>query len=173
MADGIYLRRYGTGGDDKIIGSDSAEVITGFGGNDTLNGNGGDDRVRGGAGDDTISGGSGRDILLGEAGNDRLIGGTGHDDMTGGADADTFVFNPAEGAGLGRQNDYIRDFEVGVDRIEFTGTGVDDMSDLTIQSSGWGGATVVSFVNSAGEADSVLLMGVNPGELDASSFLFT
>jgi hypothetical protein len=32
---------------------------------------------------------------------------------------------------------------------------------------------VVSFNNSAGEAESILLMGINPGELDASAFLFT
>jgi Ca2+-binding RTX toxin-like protein len=46
---------------------------------------------------------------------DRIIGGSGSDVLTGGGLADTFVFNTA----LGADNiDRIRDFLVGVDKIE-------------------------------------------------------
>ena len=171
MADQVYMRRYGTSGNDTLNGDNGADLITGLAGNDTLNGNGGDDRLRGGDGDDTLNGGSGRDLLLGEAGNDRLVGGAGGDDMTGGLGADTFVFNLAERSGFVHERDIIRDFEVGVDRIEFAGTGVDKMSDLTI-TSGWGGSTVVGWLNNAGEGESITLVGINPAELGAASFTF-
>lgn len=171
MADQVYTKRYGTGGNDTLDGGNGADLIYGFAGNDTLYGNGGDDRLRGGDGDDGLYGGSGRDLMLGEAGDDRLFGGTGGDDMTGGGGADTFVFSPAERSGFAHQRDMIRDFEVGVDRIEFVGAGVDKMSDLTIQS-GYGGSTVVSWVNNGGEYEHVTLVGVNATELGAESFLF-
>lgn len=165
-------KRYGSSGNDAMSGNMSADLIMGFAGNDMLIGEGGDDTLRGGDGDDTLFGGSGRDLLLGEAGNDRLVGGEGGDDMNGGLGADTFVFNLAEQSGFTHQRDIIREFEAGVDRIEFKGSGVEKISDLTI-TSGYGGSTVVSWLNNAGEAESVTLSGVNPAELGADSFLFT
>jgi hypothetical protein len=181
MATTGYTKRYGTNGDDKMSGDMGADFMRSFLGNDTLYGLGGDDTLIGGEGDDTLIGGygddtlfgdSGRDVLRGEADNDRLVGGEGGDDMNGGLGADTFVYNLAERSGFAHQRDMIREFEVGLDRIEFKGSGVESMSDLTI-TAGYGGSTGVSWVNNAGEIESMLLTGVNPGELDAGSFLFT
>jgi Ca2+-binding RTX toxin-like protein len=171
MADPVYTKRYGTNGNDTMNGDDGADFMRGFLGNDTLNGLGGDDQMLGGEGDDTLNGGAGRDTLFGEAGNDRLVGGAGGDDMTGGLGRDTFVFNLAERSGFVHQRDIVRDFEVGVDKIEFAGTGVDSMSDLTI-TSGYGGSTGVTWLNNAGETESVTLAGVNAALLGADSFIF-
>ena len=50
---------------DKLTGTDLAEVILGFGGDDTLTGLGGDDTLNGGAGSDLLIGGKGADVLRG------------------------------------------------------------------------------------------------------------
>ena len=80
----------GTGSDDRIEGSNAANVLMGGGGNDLLFGLGGRDVLRGGDGDDSLSGGIGGDILEGGAGSDTLDGGTGNDTMRGGAGDDIY-----------------------------------------------------------------------------------
>ena len=165
-------KRYGSNGSDTMVGDEGADFMRGFLGNDKMFGEGGDDTLIGGEGDDTLFGGAGRDTLMGDAGNDRLVGGQGGDDLTGGLGRDTFVFNLAERSGFATQRDMIRDFEAGVDKIEFAGSGVESMSDLTI-SAGWGGSTVVGYMNAAGEAEQFTMVGINPAELGAGSFLFT
>ena len=84
----------GTGGNDRLLGSEQDDVLFGYNGNDVLIGGGGDDILRGGGGGgaDVLRGGNGDDTLYGGDGNDRLIGGRGLDVMTGGAGADLFVF---------------------------------------------------------------------------------
>lgn len=84
----------GNNGHNDIIGNDLANA---------LRGRAGKDHILGEAGDDRIHGGSGRDTLDGGAGADRLTGGWGED---------TFVF----ARGYGR--DVVRDFQVGIDRLE-------------------------------------------------------
>ena len=59
-------------------------------------------------------GGWGSDILDGGAGDDRLIDGRGRDILTGGPGADIFEFI-ADG-----RRDVITDFELGIDRLDFT-----------------------------------------------------
>ncbi len=66
-------------GDDRLVGTNHADVLNGRGGDDTLYGQGGNDRLNGGAGDDYLLGGSGRDRLIGGPGRDVLIGGSGND----------------------------------------------------------------------------------------------
>jgi Ca2+-binding RTX toxin-like protein len=58
---------------ENIIGSTSADTITG----DALN-----NRLVGGGGDDTLSSGGGNDTLDGGAGNDTMTGGVGNDTFT-------------------------------------------------------------------------------------------
>ncbi|MGH1330025.1 MAG: calcium-binding protein [Paracoccaceae bacterium] len=98
-----------------IIGTSSANSLSGTSAHDL---------IMGGAGNDTISGGNGDDILVDGAGIDRLTGGNG---------ADTFVLD-ADG-----QNDYILDFDAGVDRLDLSGFlmfyGVDQLA-ITSTSSG-------------------------------------
>ncbi|WP_405111227.1 hypothetical protein L0Z65_04690 [Phaeobacter sp. BS52] len=90
-------------GDDDLRGGGGRDRLIGQNGDDKLNGSHGADTIRGGAGNDTLIGGNGNDKLFGQQGNDLLIGGDG---------ADTFAF----GSNHGRAR--IRDFEVGVDKID-------------------------------------------------------
>ncbi len=103
-------------GDDRLVGSDIGNVLTGGAGNDTLDGLGGNDTLVGGAGADTLSGGAGNDTLSyagaqgrvvinlgtnsvaeGDAegdvvsGFENVVGGSGHDHLTGSAGANRIV----------------------------------------------------------------------------------
>lgn len=107
-------------GNDLLLGSNGADVISGEGGddilrggrrNDTLDGGDGDDILRGGQGNDKLSGGDGKDVLIGGAGQDRLFGGAG---------ADTFVFSYASHSPKNSNSDVVKDFELGLDRIDFS-----------------------------------------------------
>ena len=84
------IERYGTPGNDTIIGN---------AGDDTMYGFGGDDRLLGGAGNDSIVGGTGNDWLWGEGGNDALLGGDGVDIL--------FGMNGDDGIGGGYGRDII------------------------------------------------------------------
>ena len=64
--------KYGTNGNNTIVGTAAADTIYGRGGNDVLKGNGGNDRLFGEAGNDTLYGGYGDDRLDGGTGVDKL-----------------------------------------------------------------------------------------------------
>ena len=92
---GMVLK--GTAGDDTIVGTRFADLITcgagddvvrGGGGNDVINCGPGNDRIDGGAGNDRISGGPGNDRISGGPGNDRISGGSGSDRISGGSGSD-------------------------------------------------------------------------------------
>lgn len=123
ISDGLF--RVGTDGDDVLPGGDLDDVIEGLGGNDRLLGGDGDDLLDGGTGndrlnggddDDYLIGGEGDDNLFGNDGDDVLVGGNGNDLMVGHAGADTFVVGGEVGS-----VDTIRDFEIGIDSLEFDG----------------------------------------------------
>ncbi|WP_392477995.1 SdiA-regulated domain-containing protein [Nostoc sp. C110] len=138
------------GGNDRVIGTDANETLSGGagndyidakGGNDSLLGNDGIDTLLGGAGNDILEGGAADDILLGEldndtllggGGNDSLEGGGGNDNLNGGADNDTLL------GGLG--NDILAG-----------GGGNDHLI-------GWGGGTnEIDQLNGAQSADTYIL----------------
>ena len=91
--------RYGTIGDDEIIGSVAADELHGGPegnpasdtGRDRLEGGLGNDTLFGYGGDDTLLGGADEDVLSGDAGDDLLDGGPGRDRMFGGTGNDIFV----------------------------------------------------------------------------------
>ncbi|MEQ1653837.1 MAG: hypothetical protein ABL897_15250 [Hyphomicrobium sp.] len=85
-------------GDERVIGSSSAEMLNGR--------EGVNDIFLAGAGNDTVRGLSGNDSINGDGGNDTLIGGAG---------SDTFVFNSAPSATTNA--DTITDFNVAADTI--------------------------------------------------------
>ena len=114
----------GTQQNDRIFGSDAANILRGLGGEDRMFGRDGDDTMSGGAGRDIITGNGGSDLLLGEDGNDilrggggtdRLLDGAGADRLLGGAGADVFVF------GTDADTDRLWDFRDGTDLIELAG----------------------------------------------------
>ncbi|EDX87386.1 FG-GAP repeat domain protein [Synechococcus sp. PCC 7335] len=81
--------RFGTSGDDTLIGGKNKDILFGLGGNDFLDGGNGDDSLDGGRGRDILFGGNGDDILFGGADSDTLDGGKGNDTLDGGKGNDT------------------------------------------------------------------------------------
>ncbi|MEL6573911.1 MAG: CHRD domain-containing protein [Pseudomonadota bacterium] len=119
---------------ENINGSNNAGSPNG--GNDILSGNSGANQLNGQAGDD---------ILNGEGGDDILIGGEG---------SDTFTFEGAFG------NEVITDFEVGIDRLDFSDFGDDFADDIDVEQVNNG--TLLTL----GDNGSVLLAGVNDFDFD-------
>jgi Ca2+-binding RTX toxin-like protein len=111
--------------------------IRAHGGHDTVLGGSGIDEMWGGTGNDVLYGKAGEDVLWGDGGADRLIGGQGNDVFSGGSEADTFVFK----VGAGEGQDWIGDFQDGVDRIELTNT---QWNALNIYAEADGDAVVVA-----------------------------
>jgi Ca2+-binding RTX toxin-like protein len=108
----------GTGGNDRIIGSEDDDIVFGLAGNDQIESRGGDDIVFGGRGNDRIQGGLGDDILIGGPGNDVLEGGAGLDVAIFAGDSADFRI---QGGGAVRQvqdttraegNNTLRDIEI-------------------------------------------------------------
>lgn len=90
---GSQYRDYISGGrgDDKIAGAGGDDVINGNQGNDLIFGGRGDDLINGSSGNDMIFGGRDNDKILGGAGDDKLFGGQGHDKIYG-EEGDDFIF---------------------------------------------------------------------------------
>ena len=82
----------GGAGNDRLAGSNGADILDGGAGNDELYGNVGADTLDGGAGDDRLDGHSGADTLDGGAGDDRLEGGDGADTLDGGDGEDAVSY---------------------------------------------------------------------------------
>lgn len=91
----------GSGFNDLLVGSSSANGFDGGAMADNLNGLGGDDTLRGEAGNDLISGGNHSDLLEGGSGDDTLFGNGGDDDLVGGADADTIFGGAGDDSATG------------------------------------------------------------------------
>ena len=123
-----------------------------------LTGNGLGNLLNGNDAANTLTGLGGDDNLQGNAGADVIIGGTGTDQLRGGAQADTFVFDTGDGA------DTIIDFEVGVDTIDLSATGL-TFGDLIIQTVG-ASATVTY------GADLITLFNTTAAQLDTNQFDF-
>lgn len=161
----------GGAGDDLVYGGTGRDLIVDTGGNDTMFGGAGNDYAHGGTGDDMLSGDAGTDKLVGGAGADIISGGLGNDHLWGGdfaADggADVFVFGPGDG------RDHIHDFEVGTDRIDLTGYGI-DFAQLSGVMRAHNGNTVLKLHSQDGgqPGDRVILVGVDVASLSADDFL--
>lgn len=148
----------GQDGNDNILGGNGKDKAKGGAGEDTVLGNRGNDRLFGGSEDDKLKGGPGNDTLKGGSGDDILIGGPGDDTLNGGGGVDCFVFASGHG------DDVVQDFEDGIDQLKIT-KGASDFSDLKVSASG--SDTLVKFADV-----SITLIGVSPGDIDASDFVF-
>lgn len=80
-------------GDDILSGGAGADNLTGLEGDDTLNGGSADDTLSGDEGEDLLFGGHGNDQIFGETGADTLLGMDGDDWLSGGAGADEVYGN--------------------------------------------------------------------------------
>jgi Ca2+-binding RTX toxin-like protein len=72
-------------GNERLRGTNAADVIDGNAGNDRILGRGADDQLIGGLGNDRVFGGLGNDAIAGVQGNDVLVGGPGDDTVSGDA----------------------------------------------------------------------------------------
>jgi len=160
----------GTNGNDKLVGKGGNDELDGRGGRDKLFGNSGHDELGGDSGNDLLYGNGGNDDLDGGSGNDKLWGGKGRDELdgdngidvlVGGKGADRFIFD--ENAG----RDLIKDFQVGVDRIEIDIDGIAGFGALSITDNAQGHAVI-----DLGGGDSITLKGVSKASLSASDFAF-
>lgn len=154
-------RLYGRGGDDELEGKGGRDKLYGGSGNDEIEGDGGKDLLYGGGGNDDLEGGGGNDKLWGGKGRDELEGDSGNDKLWGGSGADRFVFDDDDG------RDVIKDFQVGLDRIEIDVDDIDSFSDLAIANNAKGHAVI-----DLGGGNSITLKGVSKASLSASDFIF-
>lgn len=118
----------GGAGNDQLIGSAGADLLTGGDGNDTLTGNAGNDILRGSAGADVLTGGDGNDGLSGGADNDNITAGDGNDTVYGGSGSDTLrggIGDDTLFGGLGADS---VDGEEGTDQL--AGGSGDDSADV-------------------------------------------
>ena len=69
----------GNGGDNRLVGTDGRDTISGGSGYDDIFGKGRQDRLFGDTGRDDVHGGDGRDRLQGGLGQDELYGQAGND----------------------------------------------------------------------------------------------
>lgn len=141
LPDNVEVASSSGSGDIQITGNGLANTISGNSGFNEILGLDGADRLRGGDGNDTLSGGPGDDILEGQG------------------DADLFVLGADNG------DDQVRDWEVGLDRLDFGALGL-RFVDLAITSSG--NEALITFDDPAGGTGSVRLVGVDPTTLDTS-----
>lgn len=91
--------KFGTDGQDFLMGTGDDDVIYGEGGIDFIDGRGGDDVLYGGNGDDEVISFPGDDVLHGEGGDDQLMEGKGENKLYGGGGNDFFqatAVNPDE-----------------------------------------------------------------------------
>ena len=132
-----------------------------IGGFENLTGGSGNDTLQGSAGDNVLMGGAGNDRLYGLNSADTLNGGTGNDDLFGAVDGVTDVFEFTIGDGM----DEIKDFENGIDLIQFTLSSL-VFGDLGISDDGTH-ATV-----DYGVGDSILVLNTLAGSLTDADFNF-
>ncbi|MEP4198375.1 MAG: calcium-binding protein [Aliishimia sp.] len=89
-------RLVGDNADNVLSGGAGADVLIGLAGNDTLNGGDGADDLTGSGGNDELNGGFGADILNGLGGADVLNGGGGDDDIFAGLGVDVVNGNAGD-----------------------------------------------------------------------------
>ncbi len=176
----------GGNGRDFVRGGRDDDLVRGGNGDDWhVNGNIGNDTVYGDGGSDTVFGGQnadllfgdygdrssfgGNDYLLGNLGRDSLLGEDGNDTLEGGDGFDSFFFGTDGG------DDRINDFALADDTIllesGINGTDLVEgapFSAIQARLSASGDDTLLDL----GAGDTVTIVGIAPGQLQASHFAF-
>lgn len=159
---------YGGAGDDALNGGDGADQLYGEAGHDLLEGDAGTDLLYGGAGDDALNGGDGNDKLYGDADNDILNTGAGTKEfMTGGAGSDVFVFDAADFTAGTKSQEYVNDFVIGEDSLEFYGFSAASLNALQARD------TTSGLRLTVGASNFIYLKGLTVAELSAVSASFS
>jgi uncharacterized protein len=174
-----------------FAGSGVTVNVNGTSGNDVIKCGSGVHIINAGDGNDQIRGGTSDDIINGGAGIDKIIGNLGADIITGGAGNDQFRYFRDIESGLGALADTITDYEIGVDRFNFsafdTNPGLDGIQGFAFVGNAafsGGGAAQLRYTNSGadllvqadvngdGIADmEIILQGQAGGTLTAADFI--
>ncbi|MGF6311268.1 Ca2+-binding RTX toxin-like protein [Bradyrhizobium sp. i1.8.4] len=161
---------YGGAGVDTMFGGSGLNIFISSGetNGNVIYGGSGQNYVYGSNGGDTVFGGSGVDVFLMGSGADNIAGGGGIDYAWGGAGADTFNINDSS-----QEIMVVEDFNVGGlnDFVNFAGTSLHSFADVRAVSFYNAGINTTVITDAAGSA--VWLIGVAPGQLDASMFQFS
>jgi Ca2+-binding RTX toxin-like protein len=88
VGDRRHNQIYGRSGADQIFGKFQSDCLYGGPGNDFVRGGEGSDLLVGFTGDDQLSGGDSEDVVRGGRGRDRILGGDDEDRLLGGPGAD-------------------------------------------------------------------------------------
>jgi VCBS repeat-containing protein len=120
------------------------------------------DTQKGGTSSTVLDGGNGNDTLLGGNGADTIIGGSGNDFLTGGKGSDVFVF--ASGFG----HDVITDFQVGLDRLQFSKSVFSDYASMVANAQMSGSDVILT----APDGSTLTLKIASFASLQPGDFLF-
>ncbi|MGF6311189.1 Ca2+-binding RTX toxin-like protein [Bradyrhizobium sp. i1.8.4] len=161
---------YGGAGVDTMYGGSGLNIFISSGETDgnIIYGGSGQNYVYGSNGGDTVTGGSGVDVFLMGTGADNISGGGGVDYAWGGGGADTFNVSDAS-----QEIMVVQDFNTGGvnDFVNFAGTSLHSFADVQAAETYVAGINTTIITDAAGSA--VWLIGVAPGQLDASMFKFS
>jgi Ca2+-binding RTX toxin-like protein len=167
-----YVFDHAGAGNDVMRGGEGVDFMVGGQGNDTLDGEGGNDIVYGGSGDDRLSGGADNDSVLGDAGADLVAGGSGFDYLYGGAGADIFSYR------RGDSYDSIFDFSAAQgDKLRIDPalgvTSIAQLLTVTTDNTVEGDpALTIDFITISGTVDQIIVFGLGPSGLNASTVEF-
>jgi predicted chitinase len=157
---------YGDAGNDTLYGGKNEDILLGNAGRDWLSGNRESDTIRGGEDDDLIYGGKGNDLISGDPGEDTLFGDKGSNTLQGGDGSDLFVLNPLIEGSTSVETDWITDFKVGEDLIDFTDNL--DPSSLILEQTDLGNVAIRMKVTKQTIA---IVQGVDTDVFNKSSFV--
>lgn len=154
----------------NINDSDGSNLVLGTPYKDVIHGNGGDDDIYGRTGNDFVAGDNGNDYLDGGRGRDVLVGGAGTNDLYGGLGADTFLMAPVVG---GHSDDFIIDFDHGIDKIDVTAWGASSLDQIKflMSTDRFGDANLNAFYN--GFDHYLTIQDVTKSEVRADDFVFS
>ena len=172
----------GSGVTVNVNGTSGTDIIKSGTGVHIVNAGDGNDQIRGGTSADTINGG---------AGDDKIIGNTGADVITGGSGSDQFRYLFAGDTLLGAGADLITDYEIGMDRLNFSLfdtnsslAGIQGFAFVGNAAFSGGGAAQLRYTNSGGDllvqadidgdgvADmEIILQGLGGAALTAGDFI--
>lgn len=115
-----------------------------------------------------LFGNAGDDQLTGGAGNDLLAGGVDNDLLAGGAGVDTYLYRAGDG------QDVITDFNAALDGDVLRISGYNALASLgDIKIDQVGGDTLLTFLTSTYQMDTILLKGVDASLLGEHCLFFT
>ena len=161
---------YGGAGIDTMYGGAGLNLFISSGETDgnVIYGGSGQNYIYGSNGGDTVTGGSSVDVFLMGTGADVINGGGGVDYAWGGGGSDTFTIDDTASEVM-----VIQDFNAGGvnDILNFLGTSLHSFADVQAAETYAAGIASTIITDAAGNA--AWLIGITPGQLDASMFRFS